>query len=533
MLTFTSPEERHYMSPSSSPDGSPYSQPMDSSPLSSPTLEPLELDDSVSGPVHPYAGSTKATRRPTLYEKRSSVRAPRQESTSWIASHPSVVKFKTDLLDDLFEEGAASAERKAPVLAEDPWERWWDETVATAVDTGLSVLDVSSGGIPFISSRIAELDGLGVVQVAQAPTPRAFGRSRTEPASQRFSNVSWPNAPFSPVDRPVGYSGQERGLQFFFANNEIAKLPLELFTLRNITVLSLRNNKLMHVPPEIAELRALRSLNISNNRLEYLPAEMLSLSLNMLDIHPNSFMKDPAGPMVSIADPILGSNTSCSVSATRSQPFRLPSLQELTLRILLSPAPPPSSSPDTTSNAQNPPAQPVSKTILEKYYAFPLPERSVPPWSVDLLRRKFPGSVARQNNFSRAASSATLPPAHRETTPQNHDMPQRVADPLPTSVSRCPAPSHRVDARGTSGPHEWVRVGPPFVQHAEERFLWATVIAGVKVGQANGGVPLLWRGCEHGCLDFLSRDAVVSGGAEGVEQAGPEAATVEDTAMGE
>ena len=40
---------------------------------------------------------------------------------------------------------------------------------------------------------------------------------------------------------------------------------------------------------------------------------------------------------------------------------------------------------------------------------------------------------------------------------------------------------------------------------AEERFTWVTELAGVRVGETTGGVPVLWRGCGRGCLDFLDK----------------------------
>ncbi len=40
------------------------------------------------------------------------------------------------------------------------------------------------------------------------------------------------------------------------------------------------------------------------------------------------------------------------------------------------------------------------------------------------------------------------------------------------------------------------------MKHAEERFTWEDVVAGVNTGEPFG-VPLLWRGCSKGCLDFL------------------------------
>ena len=40
---------------------------------------------------------------------------------------------------------------------------------------------------------------------------------------------------------------------------------------------------------------------------------------------------------------------------------------------------------------------------------------------------------------------------------------------------------------------------------AEERYTWVTELAGVRVGESTGGVPILWRGCRRGCLDFLDQ----------------------------
>jgi hypothetical protein len=54
------------------------------------------------------------------------------------------------------------------------------------------------------------------------------------------------------------------------------------------------------------------------------------------------------------------------------------------------------------------------------------------------------------------------------------------------------------------------------VQHAEERITWEHRVAGVNVG---GAVPLRWRGCQWGCLNFLggeteSNDDESRGGGE-------------------
>src|SRR6266851_4660653 len=85
------------------------------------------------------------------------------------------------------------------------------------------------------------------------------------------------------------------------------------------------------------------------------------------------------------------------------------------------------------------------------------------------------------------------------------------------SSGRCPSPRH-CGAAQVARPWAWAwaRLGPPFVLHAEERYTWVSELAGVRVGETTGGVPLLWRGCGPGCLDFLNegKPAVALGGTE-------------------
>jgi hypothetical protein len=56
-----------------------------------------------------------------------------------------------------------------------------------------------------------------------------------------------------------------------------------------------------------------------------------------------------------------------------------------------------------------------------------------------------------------------------------------------TGIGTCPNPEHGQEKR-------------VFVLHAEQRFTWERRIAGLDVG---GAVPVRWRGCQRGCLDFL------------------------------
>jgi hypothetical protein len=62
-----------------------------------------------------------------------------------------------------------------------------------------------------------------------------------------------------------------------------------------------------------------------------------------------------------------------------------------------------------------------------------------------------------------------------------------VADGV-TGIGVCPSPYHRKSV---------------YVRHAEERYTWEETVAGVNIG---GAVPVRWRGCQWGCLDFLDEE---------------------------
>ncbi|EME80480.1 uncharacterized protein MYCFIDRAFT_216239 [Pseudocercospora fijiensis CIRAD86] len=66
-------------------------------------------------------------------------------------------------------------------------------------------------------------------------------------------------------------------IKLFLAKNSLTSLPPELFSLENLTVLSLRSNELTEIPPGIARLKKLKELNISGNRIQCLPWELLDL----------------------------------------------------------------------------------------------------------------------------------------------------------------------------------------------------------------------------------------------------------------
>ncbi|KAK9239310.1 hypothetical protein V1525DRAFT_372853 [Lipomyces kononenkoae] len=77
-------------------------------------------------------------------------------------------------------------------------------------------------------------------------------------------------------------------IEIYLSNNNISGMPPPLFSVENITVLSLRNNRLTAIPNAIYRLRNLQNLSLGGNELQYLPAQILLLKqLHVLTVHPN------------------------------------------------------------------------------------------------------------------------------------------------------------------------------------------------------------------------------------------------------
>ncbi|KAI0264864.1 hypothetical protein BC834DRAFT_236946 [Gloeopeniophorella convolvens] len=466
-MSFISPEDRAYMSPSSSPSASPApSSYFDSSPISTPFIEPLELErpGTPLGIVHPFAGSTHATAHPSNELRYSN---SSYEPAAWAyRAGAQASKSTENSFEDLFneQEGFSASEGGLEPPDEDAL---WEERITSAVDTGVTTFTWKDAGLTFVPSSIAELNALGVIpgDAQELPQERAFKRVQTAPPAV-FSSPH--RSSFQ--NRIVSSHSQSKGLMVFLANNEIKSLPLEFFKLSNLTVLSLRNNRLEHLPPEIVQLRALKDLDLVNNNLRFLPAEMTTMTLAKLTVHTNPWLPDPATTAAS------SSSTPSPVPPPATQAhFRVPPLREFVLRYLLTPSPGASG----------------LRTALEDRFQLPLQDGALPPADAELLARLAPAAVSapRQHALSRATSSASAFSAPVPAAPP----PAQVGA---QSVGRCPALKHGAGAA-------WARAGPPFVRPAEERYAWVTQLAGVHVGETTGGVPVLWRGCGRGCLDFL------------------------------
>ena len=189
------------------------------------------------------------------------------------------------------------------------------------------------------------------------------------------------------------------------------------------------------------------------------------MTLAQLHLHPNPFLK-PTFPLTKpYPRPLLPHHA-------KSRPIhplpRTIPLVELALRALVSHHVFPELDPAPGDSMLPPDA---NDTILAVHYPLPLEQWDIPQPLRSILESCVPDTATY--------SSTEGPPDFNETGPSI------------TGVGVCPSPRH--DRRSV------------FVQHAEELFTWENRIAGVSVG---GAVPLRWRGCQWGCLNFLDPELV-------------------------
>ncbi|KAK4541543.1 hypothetical protein LTR36_007840 [Oleoguttula mirabilis] len=144
------------------------------------------------------------------------------------------------------------------------------------VDKGKEVVDLSDRGLIHLSNAT-------LAPLHQLIRPSFVGVTHP-PSEDEFS-------PLTP------------SIQLFLSRNQLTALPLELFNLTNISVLSLRNNDLQHLSPAIARLNKLKELNIAGNNISYLPWELLELldrrgKHRQITVRPNPLIEpcDLSGP---------------------------------------------------------------------------------------------------------------------------------------------------------------------------------------------------------------------------------------------
>ncbi|KAH9889032.1 hypothetical protein C8Q73DRAFT_737849 [Cubamyces lactineus] len=527
-----------------------------------------------------FSGSAKRAWRPPNYEKKqgrvtstgsaisSSSSASCTYGTNRGASPTPTSKRVAITLHDTDDDFVLSDDewdKPKPTLSRESKEelelRLWDETIATAIDKQNGIIDLSGtslnkGPITHIPPTIADLESYVVLSPTQNPSSapsspktsptllpaasettfssaRPFTRATTLPAAafneafflrskdgERLRGTPAARAAsLQSVAQPSSTQLRRREIHMFLANNSIPRLPVELFRVSSLTVLSLRSNTLTSVPPQIAQLTSLQELNLAQNKLRWLPAEMLNMRLTKLTVAGNPWIPPP------LEDHLTHRPSPQQISPQRRRPvssttihYTIPSLVESCFRILLAPY---------KLDSSHPSPRPL--TVLEAAYALPLTEDlSIGPSVLATLRACVPAAVAKPATAAQLAgpSKVKRDEGQRDVHSSHNDdvfgsgqlaaaksrrarnsSPPVAAAPDgsnddPPAISICPSPSHQGQARV-----------PVFVQHAEERWTWEEVIAGIRVGAegvGRAGVPVRWRGCRRGCLAFLDPEPEAS-----------------------
>jgi len=207
-------------------------------------------------------------------------------------------------------------------------------------------------------------------------------------------------------------------------------------------------NNLTGLPPSIHHFTSLEELQIGGNRIQYLPSEILRLPLKTIGLYPNPWLPPPELPP----------KTPRLLGPLQSN-FIVPPLTEICVRILLSRPTP------VTPGKQKP------KTNLELYVEMPLSSGDFPPKYLAILE----ASVS--DGQPRSASPDAVGARRKE-----YDAMQDARSSLCANQQRHNAVSNC------------------FSEPSEGRYEWVKRISEVDVG---GLIPIEWRGCSYGCLEFL------------------------------
>ncbi|KAI0690213.1 hypothetical protein BC835DRAFT_1307995 [Cytidiella melzeri] len=429
----------------------------------------------------------------------------------------------------------------------------WDSAITKAVDSADGLVDLQqegliSPGLSFIPASVADLASLVVLpskanlEAAKAqslanPRIRPIARATTFPAKANTpflvsSEPTLPKATSMNFREPARLSDTPHVLNevnLLLGNNAITKLPVELFSLHNLTVLSMRNNLLTFLPPQIALLTNLRELNVAQNKLTYLPAEMLEMELHVLVVDHNPWLQHssssgsgenanaPPAPRPSRRSlQRIPRRTSLEGDVATLKPSVVsritarcivPSLTECCLRVLFAPHSELSQLADTHA-----PVQPRGRvrTRLEATYELPLSGvDNYPPGLVKTLRACVPQAVAKPDSHMQASPSKR---ARRSSTRSR--VSSTLSDVFGPAPADCTMANNSDDVQQLEETHSGIgtcmspvhprHVRPVFVEPTEERFVWVRHIAGRPVHE---DVPVLWRGCMPGCLKFLDEES--------------------------
>ncbi|WRT64563.1 uncharacterized protein IL334_001495 [Kwoniella shivajii] len=322
---------------------------------------------------------------------------------------------------------------------------------------------------------IANGNGRALLGSPSLPTPPPTGLASPSLSEQR--KRSFGRSKTGAVNL---IQGKAMDIGIYAGQNSLTSLPSALFEISNLTVLSLRGNKLTSLPAAIGELRHLKELNVGLNHLTELPSTILHLNLDLFTASPNDFPKRPSHEE-RFSDIILNYDH----PVTR--------LTTICMNILISTRPPNDLPP------------------LLDMFEWDHPKRGVPHPLLDseAMHEVIPShSVSDLGRVLQTLRTASTTYKHRKTSGGRRSLDSSV-DPFPRPYKPlppddastnpyfypCPSPRHlEMNLDTTSRPTRHL-----FLHPAEERIEWREV-CGTK------DLPIKWRGCSPGCLDFLEKD---------------------------
>ncbi|KAJ7760521.1 hypothetical protein B0H16DRAFT_1532570 [Mycena metata] len=493
-------DQRWFSAPSSSPPSSPTAY-NDSSPASSPgptdhDEDCISVEDgqssatNASPPTHPFAAS-KGSWVPPQYEKGA--KKARQLSPS----SPSRSRRKKQRVlgpEASLETVVATPARSWKPTEEEREDAIWDEASSRMVDGGSGIVNLDNQNLTAMPAKfVEELERFYVPseEAERLNAPRQIPLAPPPPPPRQFTR-----SVTAPAILPSGVLRHD--IHLYLQSNQLSKIPTRLLHLEKLTVLSLMRNKLRTLPPVIGSLENLETLNVSANQLEYLPAELMCgmKKLKVLNLFPNPFLEAPTNPFRSKGElRRANSRGRTAVSPTTHNFPRVPPLVELSLRALFA-----------TDSGLASTTNPAERRIA-KYYELPLCE----------------GDIRLGSGSGKKEFRQVVPPHLRQILDAIHQGSVDVdpfsvypADEGPPSLGLCPSPHHGTES--------------VFVTPAEERYTWERVVAGVDVGES---VPLKWRGCLSGCLEFLSVGFEVQAASPEIAEARASGADITEMEMDE
>ncbi|GAB1518127.1 hypothetical protein RhiTH_001186 [Rhizoctonia solani] len=503
MAEYLSNPHAYNYAPSSSPPSSPipWDELSENSENECQGASPWKLESD------PYSANAKATHSPLRHTKtkRKTYALPLTPASSFTSYEPS-------------SPSPARSNISTPIRVQNRYtpsrDQAWEAALNNVFHNGATIIDLESK-VTEIPREIIDLNKMVSLplespEVTEPPPvqpPESPSRSNIISAAARSRRVFSQSRSNNSLFSSGAPSKPKQEIQLYLANNNITILPSELFQLNNLTLLSLRGNKLRNLPPAIGHLKSLRSLNIANNELATLPSELTYLNLQTLLLDPNPFLPKP----IQLSVQPIGPNDKKLARSQVARQFgplvthtQIPKLGELALRVALCPSPeqPPIITPLSFATHSTR----LYDTLSSKSLLTPTNSRS----SVFPSPSGAPFS-SRSNSDLNPYNRHPFPP-HALVLERYYDLSLWLSEQRDANVhieavrygtddacnlyTWCPSRKHQKDAELES---ETSSCGI-FVQPAEERLEWVTVLAGCELSSA---VPILWRGCSVGCLAFL------------------------------